>query len=276
MDIINVGSLNLDWVYQVPHFVQPGETLSAISFNEYVGGKGLNQSIALARAGCQVAHVGAIGHNGKILRDALKAEDINTDFITQLDAPSGHAIIQISPQGENAIVIFPGSNHQLTVRQIEKAISAFPDAKAVLLQNETNALADIMRLAKQAGKMLFYNPAPVLPNIAQLPLDLVDVLILNEIEAQSLQPKNNKITLLTQGAEGVTVMMNGSSMHYPALPVQRVVDTTAAGDTFIGFFMAEYLHTHDIAASVNLATRAASLCIQQAGAAQSIPFRSLV
>lgn len=288
MDVINIGSLNLDWVYQVPHFVQPGETLSALSYNEYVGGKGLNQSIALARAGCKVAHVGAIGHNGEILLQALKKDGVNTDFVSMLDGPSGHAIIQVSPQGENSIVIFPGTNQQIKLEDIKQAFAAFPDAKAVLLQNETNATADIIRLAKQAGKHVVYNPAPMLPTVGELPLDLVDVLILNQIEAQRLSGENSVakqckamhdrwphlIIVLTQGSYGITVGINGNSQHYAAVPVQQVVDTTAAGDTFIGYFMAEYLHTENIANAVSLAAKAASFCITQAGAAQSIPLRA--
>jgi ribokinase len=277
MDVINIGSLNLDWVYQVPHFVQPGETLSAHAFNEYVGGKGLNQSIALARAGCAVAHVGAIGHNGDLLLQALKADGVNTDFVTLLDGPSGHAIIQVSPQGENAIVLFPGSNEKLTINQIKQALTHFSDAKSVLLQNETNASADIMHLAKEAGKILFYNPAPMLPRVNELPLHLVDVLILNETEAEKLHCESliakhpDLIVVITEGEKGVTVLTHGKSEHYPAVHVERVIDTTAAGDTFIGYFMAEYLQTQNIPRAVSLATRAASLCIQQAGAAQSIP-----
>jgi ribokinase len=279
MDIINVGSLNLDWVYQVPHFVHPGETIAALAYNEYLGGKGLNQSIALARAGAQVAHVGAIGHNGLPLREALIAEGIHADFVKTLEGPSGHAIIQVSLEGENAIVLFPGTNQQLTLEQITQAIQSFPEAKILLLQNETNHLAEIMQLAKQAGKILAYNPAPILPNLNQLPLGLIDILILNEIEAEALSPFLNQLDpsaliVETLGAKGVKITHHNESQHFPAVPVAQVVDTTAAGDTFIGYFLAEYLRSHEIAQAAALATQAASLCIQQVGAAQSIPVRS--
>lgn len=288
MNVINFGSLNLDWVYQVPNFVQPGETLSALSFNEYLGGKGLNQSIALTRAGAQVAHVGAVGHNGAPLREALTHEGVNTDFVATHTGPSGHAVIQVNPEGENAIVIFPGSNQSITSDQIKQALSTFPEAQAVLLQNETNALADIMQAAKQAQKTVFYNPAPMLPHVATLPLECVDVLILNQIEAEHLTELHSTTAqcnallqkwphltiVLTQGSEGVTVATQQASTHYPAVKVESVLDTTAAGDTFIGYFMAEYLRTQDISQAITLATRAASLCIQQHGAAQSIPHRA--
>jgi ribokinase len=294
MDIINVGSLNLDWVYQVPHFVHPGETIAALAYHEYLGGKGLNQSIALARAGAEVAHVGAVGSNGAALREALIREGINTDFVKSLDGPSGHAIIQVSPEGENAIVLFPGTNQQLSLEQITQAIQAFPEAKAVLLQNETNHLAEIMQLAKQAGKLLAYNPAPVLPNLVQLPLHLVDVLILNEIEAESLPlseahfgqivrsterifPYGAEIVIVkTLGANGVSITTQGKTQHFPAIPVKQVIDTTAAGDTFIGYFLAEYLQDANISRSAQLATQAASLCIQKRGAMQSIPKRVMM
>jgi ribokinase len=285
IEVINVGSLNLDWVYQVPHFVRPGETLAALGYEEYLGGKGLNQSIALARAGCKVAHVGAIGENGKNLRDALKADSVNADFVRELKGPSGHAIIQVSPEGENAIVLFPGTNHRLNLEQIRGALAAFPEAKALLLQNETNATAEIIQLAKTAGKQVFYNPAPMLSEAKNFPLDQVDLLILNEIEAEKLSGASSlegqcaallknwpQLTLLlTQGSKGVRVVTAQQSQDFPAVPVEKVVDTTAAGDTFIGFFIAEYLRTDDIAAAVSLAIRAASVCIAGRGAAPSIP-----
>lgn len=272
IDIITIGSLNLDWVYQVPHFVRPGETLSALAFNEHLGGKGLNQSIALARAGLKVAHVGAVGSNGQPLLEALIKEGINTQFINTLDGPSGHAVIQISSEGENAIVLFPGTNYQLSDEQITQAIQTFPEAKAVLIQNETNQLAQIMQLTKDAGKLLIYNPAPVLPEQNQFPLHLVDILILNEIEAEST-PHQAALTVKTLGARGVEITSQGNTQHFPAAPVSRIVDTTAAGDTFIGYFLAEYLQTNDLAAAAKLANEAASYCIQHAGAAGSIPHR---
>lgn len=288
MDVINIGSLNLDWVYQVPHFVQAGETLHTASFNEYVGGKGLNQSIALARAGCQVAHVGAIGHNGDLLLNALQIEGVNTDFVSKFSGPSGHAMIQVTPQGENAIIVFPGTNHQLSLHQIQSALEIFAEAKIVLLQNETNFLKESIEMAKQAGKYVVYNPAPMIPEVEHLPLDKVDVLILNQIEAHALTHEvivthqcqillkrwPHLIVVLTQGGDGVTVARQNETKHYAAVPVTQIVDTTAAGDTFIGYFIAEYLQTEDLSSAVKLATRAASISITQAGAAQSIPLRS--
>lgn len=278
MDIINVGSLNLDLVYQVPHFVKPGETLASTALHQFVGGKGLNQSIALARAGLRVAHVGAIGVDGDVLVNTLKEDGVNTDFVSKLYGQSGHAVIQISPEGENAIVIFPGTNQQLEINQVENALSTFTNAKALLIQNETNLIPDIMAKAKAAGKTVFYNPAPMLNGVENYPLEQVDVMLLNTIELEHLggldvaqQRWPHLLIVLTQGADGVTVIQNGNSTHYPAVPVEKVVDTTAAGDTFIGYFIASYLHTNNIAEAVSRATKAASICITQAGAAATIP-----
>lgn len=285
MDVINVGSLNIDCVYQIPHFVEPGETLPTRSFHQNVGGKGLNQSIALARAGAQVTHVGAIGEDGGSLWQYLKANHVNTDKLLQLPGASGHAIIQVSPQGQNAIIIHPGTNEALTLENIQAAFTHFNDAKAVLCQNETSCVPATLSLAKSLGYQVFYNPAPMLPDVKNYPLHDVDVLILNEIEALALteQPTPDQqlrvlferwphlMIILTMGGQGVMLGKDGHKQHFNAVWVDHVVDTTAAGDTFIGFFMAHYLKTRNAAEAIQHGMKAASICITQSGAACSIP-----
>jgi ribokinase len=285
MDVINVGSLNLDFVYRVDHFALPGETQSARQFDVHMGGKGLNQSIALSRAGLKVAHVGAIGSDGEALRNTLKQDNVDITFVRHSEKRSGHAIIQVVSSGQNAIIIEGGANHDLSAEQLEEALNHFRP-KALVLQNETNIINDTLLLAKQRGLKIFYNPAPLLPETNHFALEVVDVLIVNEIEAQGLcgngAPEEQLkllrerchpdiLCVLTLGAQGVWILQDREPAHFPAFPVERVVDTTAAGDTFIGFFMAGLLRALSVEEAVLQGMRAASICITREGAAASIP-----
>ena len=120
--ILSYGSLNLDLVYQVPHFVQAGETLSSTSRTVHCGGKGLNQSIAAARAGGTVSHAGKIGGDGTVLTDILRESGVDTDFVTVGDGPSGHAVIQVDPSGQNCILLFGGCNQEITHEEIDRVL----------------------------------------------------------------------------------------------------------------------------------------------------------
>ncbi len=285
MDVINVGSLNLDFVYQVDHFAMPGETQSARQFDLHVGGKGLNQSVALARAGLKVAHVGAIGSDGELLRNTLTEEGVDTTFVRYAEKRSGHAIIQVIKTGQNAIIIQGGANHTLTTIQLEEALNHFRP-KALVLQNETNIINETLMMAKQRGLTIFYNPAPLLPTTSTFALNTVDVLIVNELEANALCDETDPtlqlqqlralchpttICILTLGANGVWALGEGEPQHFKAFPVARVVDTTAAGDTFIGFFMAAFLRHLPLHEAIEQGMRAASICITREGACASIP-----
>lgn len=286
MDVINVGSLNIDLVYEVPHFVSPGETTAATHFSRHVGGKGLNQSIALARAGLGVMHVGAVGEDGDCLLNMLEDAGVDTSAVQQLSGASGHASIQVTPQGQNAIIIHAGTNASLNKNNIDDAL-AHSDAKALLIQNETNLVPYAIRAAKQRGMKVFYNPAPMLPEVLGYPIDAVDVLIVNEHEAQQLTRKDNPAdqlkamrdqwphltVVMTRGAEGVIVCDNTATQTYPAIPVALIKDTTGAGDTFIGYFIAACLQGCDLGEAAQQGMRAASLCISRSGASESIPTR---
>ena len=133
--VINFGSLNIDKVYQLPHIVRPGETISSTDYNIWCGGKGGNQSIALARAGAAVSHAGCVGNDGVMLTDNLRENGVNTDFIKISDKPSGHAIIQVDEQGENSIILYPGANCTLTPEQVDSVIASAEPGAFMLLQN---------------------------------------------------------------------------------------------------------------------------------------------
>ena len=286
MKILNIGSINIDYVYEVEHFVRPGETLDSLSYQTFAGGKGFNQSVALARAGATTVHAGRINKQTTWLMEHLQREGVDTTFIHFDQTASGHAIIQVIPSGENAIVLYGGANQCITKTDVLSVLSTCSPKDYLLLQNETNAVAQAIQNAHQRGLQIVFNPAPMNSAVQNYPLELVDIFILNEIEAEELTGTNdaeeacmrmykhypNAKTVLTLGAKGVLYADAGSLHHEPA-PVVTTVDTTAAGDTFIGFFLAELMQTGNPYQAITLGCGAAALCVTRAGASVSIPLR---
>ncbi len=276
--ILNFGSLNIDHVYQVEAFVRPGETISATGYARHPGGKGLNQSIALARAGAHVLHAGCIGADGLFLKELLEADGVDCAALAVLaGTPTGHAVIQVSAQGENCIVICGGANQAIPASLIKTATALLSPGDILLLQNEISCIPEIMRAAAAAGARIFFNPAPFTAAVASYPLDLLDTLIVNETEAEGLARSGFDTgacnVLLTCGSRGARYLPKGggSSVEVPAVPVEKVVDTTAAGDTFIGYFLAGLSRGAAIRTAMSEAAKAASWCVAHAGAAPSIP-----
>lgn len=287
MSILNFGSLNIDHVYRVPQFVRPGETLATREYVVHPGGKGLNQSIALARAGATVAHAGCIGADGEWLRELLANEGVDTTHLLNDDGATGHAIIQVSDTGENAILLHGGANQTITSEQGTSAFAAMGADGTVLFQNEINALPELMRAAWKKELAIAFNPAPMTPTVKTYPLELVNLLIVNEIEGQELSGETETDAVLatlhkrypgagivlTLGGEGVRYRDAESEYAVATEPV-KAVDTTAAGDTFIGYFLAERSEGVDVESALKTACHAAAVCVQRFGAASSIPHRS--
>lgn len=194
--ILSYGSLNLDLVYQVPHFVQAGETLSSASRTVHCGGKGLNQSIAAARAGGAVSHAGRVGRDGAVLTDALRDSSVDTAFVSVGDGPSGHAVIQVDPAGQNCILLFGGSNQEITHEETDRALEHFQAGDYLILQNEINGLPYIMEQAARRGMRIVFNPSPIDEHIGDLPLDQAWLLIFNEIEGAALAGCSDETEIL--------------------------------------------------------------------------------
>ncbi len=282
--ILNIGSLNLDFVYRVPHFVQPGESLAVSVLHRGPGGKGLNQSIAAARAGATVRHAGKIGRDGDLLRNVLLADGIDVSHLHETDQPTGHAIIQVNDAGENAILIFPGANRTLTESDIFGAFDGFGPGDILLVQNEVNHVDQILTVGRDRGLRVIFNPSPVDPASASLPLDTVSVLVCNEIEGSTLSGGNHPETILeilaqrlpetdiilTLGSRGCRGIGPGGKWELDAKPVD-VVDTTAAGDTFVGYLAAGLAAGWPITDAAKRANAAAALTVGRPGAADSIP-----
>lgn len=281
--ILNIGSLNLDYVYAVPHFVEAGETLLSSRRDVFAGGKGLNQTVAAARAGAQVFHGGAVGADGGMLLALLKDAGADVSAVAQADVPTGHAIIQVSPQGENAIIILGGANRAVSEATVDAALQKVSAGDILLLQNEINGLEYIIRRAAEKGLRILFNPAPMEDRVKGLPLELLDTLIVNEGEGRALAGDmdalraaypNQKI-LLTQGSRGASLWTGSELLFQPAFRV-KAVDTTAAGDCFLGYYAAALAENLPYAQALQLAAAASALAVQKQGAAPSIPARSEV
>jgi len=274
MKVLNFGSLNIDFVYRVRDFVRPGETLSASEFARFAGGKGLNQSIALARAGAHVVHAGAVGTDGNFLLELLRGNGVDCALVEVVDdTPTGHAVIQVADSGENAIVLYPGANHRITPESIDRALAATEPGDMLLLQNEISSMTDIIIRAHERGLRIFFNPAPMTEAVAAYPLELVDTLIVNETEWEALSASRlpDEVNVLkTLGAKGA---IYDGRIFVPAQRVENVVDTTAAGDTFIGYFVAGLLEGRDVESAMQTASLASAWCVRHSGAEPSIPRR---
>ena len=283
MSIINFGSINIDHVYQVEHFVQPGETLSTRGYSKGLGGKGLNQSVALQRAGATVIHAGCIGADDVWLKAQLNELQLNLEAIHEVDAVTGHALIQVNDAGENCILLYAGANHDVTAAMIDKVLTR--EAEWVLLQNETSLVQNIIEKSHAAGKRIAFNPAPCHAGLAALPLHLIDTLVVNEIEAEQLTGLSDldaALTALRARVMNVVLTLGGDGVRYAgeagefsvAAHKVEVVDTTAAGDTFIGYYLAGLIAGLDVQASLRQATQAAAITVTRLGASTTIPFAS--
>ena len=284
MKIVNIGSLNIDDVYQVDHFVLPGETISSRGYRLFCGGKGLNQSIALANAGAAVFHAGRIGSDGGVLKERLEKALVDTSLIIEGDVPTGRAIIQVTPQGENAIILSGGANRALIPGDIPRFLAPFITGDMLVLQNEVSCLKEIIDAGAARGLTIALNPSPMDESIHRLPLDKVGIFLVNEIEGEGLTGKKDPAAILdemtrrfpgariflTLGERGVLYGRDDERMSRQALKVTPV-DTTAAGDTFTGFLLAALAEGRPVEEAMDRAVRAAALAVTRPGAADSIP-----
>jgi len=286
MAIYNFGSINIDHVYLVPHFVSPGETLSSTDYHSVLGGKGANQSIACALAGADVKHIGCVHENDTSFVHSIRSAGVDCQYIVEQTATAtGHAMIQVTESGENAIVLCAGANHAIDISHINSVLDKTEPNDWVLLQNETNAIEIIIEAAAEKGLKIAFNPAPMTPSVAQLPLEKVELLIVNEVEAMQLSNTTNvddankalqasypntKI-LMTLGKDGVKYLHGSQHISMPSFSVDAI-DTTAAGDTFTGYFLAHYIEKVSPEQALQRACAAAAIAVTRSGAAPSIPF----
>lgn len=284
MKIINFGSLNIDIFFRVNHIVRPGETISAQSIEKRAGGKGLNQSVALAKVFDKVYHAGSIGMDGAFLKDYLTREGINTRFIRESDIPTGNAIIQVDDNGENSIVLYKGANFDNDKEYIDEVLSNFDKNDILILQNEINNMDYIIKKGSEKEMKLVLNPSPITEEIKNFDFNKIDLLLVNETEAKEISNcddvekcidyfrenyPNLKI-VITLGERGSIFVSKDSKVCQNAYKVEAV-DSTGAGDTFTGFFVAEFYQNNDIKKCLEFATKASALSVTKQGASISIP-----
>lgn len=284
MKFLNFGSANIDYVYALDHIVLRGETISSESLNLFPGGKGLNQSIALARAGVNIHHAGCIGLDGEMLMDTFKSSGVDTRYIKRVDEKSGHAIILVGKDGENSIVLYAGSNHKIEKEQIDDVLSDFSAGDVILLQNEISNLEYIIEKANEKGMFIVFNCSPINPNIFKLDMSLISCVILNEVEMSEitgnddiesgfewLLGKNPDMKImLTLGKNGCIYVDKNQRVSHPIFKV-KAVDTTAAGDTFTGYFISEMSKGKDMKDVLRVASCASAIAVTRNGASTSIP-----
>ncbi len=284
MTVYNFGSINIDMIYRVPHLVKPGETLASRSMSTVLGGKGANQSVALARAGTHVQHVGRIGDGDQWASKQMSDAGVDIRGVESVAGPSGHAIIQVDDNGENSIILHGGANQSFDATALEKHLQEATPDDWLLIQNECNGIQTAMDIAAHKGMRIAFNPAPMTPDVAALPLEQCAVLIVNETEAEQLAGTTDPDELLNRLAEKypqsrlvLTLGAKGAVLHSQAEQFRQqasavdVVDTTGAGDTFVGYFLAAMISGLDDQECLRRGCAAAALSVTVAGATPSIP-----
>jgi ribokinase len=298
MHILVVGSLNMDLVVRMPQIPRPGETLLGGVFKTFPGGKGSNQAVAAARLGANVTMIGCVGSDafGREMLEMLTAEGIDNTYIrVHPDFATGVALIQVDDQGQNSIAVASGANFQLTREDVENAIRSMDDFEVLVMPLEIplETVYAAARMASQRGAKVVLNPAPA--QLLDRPLlELVDVLLPNEYEAAlmtglpSLQSEADvrkaaekllalgpKSVIITMGSRGAILFEENTELNISAFPVD-VVDTTAAGDCFVGALAVALCEGKTLASSADFASAAAAISVTRNGAQPSLPRREEV
>lgn len=278
MTIYNLGSINIDHTYSLKALPLPGETVAATGLVTGLGGKGANQSIAIARAGGAVVHIGAVGPEGGWTVDTLRSAGVDTSAVKGIATPTGHAIIMVDTAAENSIVLFPGANQQIAEDQISGALAGGRAGDWLLVQNETNGGVAAAKLARQGGLKVAYCAAPFDPRAVAALLPFIDLLSVNEVEEAQLRAElpeaetalSKIIVLVTYGAKGAAFIAPDRTDRVSAFKVDPV-DTTGAGDTFLGYVLAGLDAGFPVIGALTQASAAAAIQVTKMGAAAAIP-----
>lgn len=283
MRIVNLGSINLDKSYKVAQFATAGKTIRSLGCVQSCGGKGLNQSVALARAGANVWHAGFIGADGESARELLSEAGVHLDNLKMTDGLTGHAMIQVDAQGQNCILVHGGANESVDHAFIDQVLTPLQPGDFLVLQNEVPCVDYAMEQAHTKQLTIFVNPSPIESDSDIRRLYLADYLILNEIEGKILSGASDPDKMLnllheryhanivlTLGADGVCCLTESGAYTHAAYSVETV-DTTAAGDTFTGYLIAMLAEKKPMDIALQTACAAAAICVSRRGAATAIP-----
>ena len=289
MKVLNLGSMNIDYVYSVDHIILPGETESTGGMDVFLGGKGINQSRALAKAGVDIYHAGMIGEDGQMFLDACKDYGVNSDYIKKIEGKTGHTIIQVDKNAQNSILLFGGANRELTKEFVDEVLSNFEEGDILLLQNEVNLIPYIVDSAYAKGMQIALNPSPFNEALSEVDMTKIGIFLLNEVEGAQItgvtDPEEvlakmremfpHAKIVLTLGKDGAKYAEGDQTYHQPIFKVQAV-DTTAAGDTFTGYFLAGLIEGMGIPEILKMSAKASSIAVTRNGAVPSIPYRQEV
>lgn len=284
MNILNFGSLNIDRVFSVERIVEPGQTIDSLTVNVYPGGKGLNQTLALVRGGANVTHAGFVGADGHWLTELLAQEGVNCRFIRTGEKNTGSAFIQVDTNGQNSIVLDGGANREITPEFCREVLGHFREGDLLLLQNEISCVGVLIELAFEKGLKIVLNPSPMNAALLAYSLEKVSIFIMNEDEGKRLTGERDDEgilnamrercpraqTVLTLGVRGALYQCGENRLYRPAFRV-KALDTTAAGDTFTGYFLAALSRGEAAEDCLTLAAKASALSVMRKGAASSIP-----
>ena len=289
MRVLNIGSMNLDHVYSVDHVVVPGETEASLDMHVFLGGKGMNQSVALAKAGVPTYQGGMIGPDGQPFLDACAEFGVNADYIRRIATPTGHAIIQRDKNAQNCILLYGGANQCLTEAYVDAVLADFGADDILLLQNEVNMMPYIVEKAYERGMKIALNPSPFNEKLDAVDMGKISIFLLNEVEggqitgltdpdaiiAKLLALYPHAQIVLTLGKDGA-VYADAGQKHFQPIFKVKAVDTTAAGDTFTGYFLAGLAEGLPIPEILRMSAKASSIAVSREGAVPSIPFRAEV
>lgn len=280
MAVFNLGSINADLFYQVPHLLSPGETLASTQHSRGLGGKGANMSVAIARAAARAVHIGAVGPDGRWAVDRLLEYGVDTRNIITMTEPTGHAVIMVDTRGENAILLYPGANQAITETHIDDALKSATELDTFLFQNETSAQVEGATLASSRGMRVVYAAAPFDAGAVQAVLPLLDILVMNAVEAKQLTDATGialgdlpvRDIVVTLGGDGCRWLNTdvATDQRFPAIPVTPV-DTTGAGDTFTGFLIAGLDLGLPMEQAISLGQQAGAIMVTRHGTADVIP-----
>lgn len=289
MKFLVFGSMNIDKVYKLKSLPEKGETLTCDSFEEHVGGKGLNQAVSLARAGAEVYMAGRVGTDGRKLAEFLQDAGVNTDLVQIADTVTGHAVIEVDGGGQNQMILFKGANHEITPEYCDRVLRDFGSGDVILMEYETSCVEYMIEKAAQKGLIVAINPSPYTEDVKDLPFGKIDLVFVNEAEGQSIaETKDNDkaVKIIKQMTEGGAVVMtlgaggaiycdSDTTVKVPAFNV-KAADTTGAGDTFTGYFLEAYMSGADEKDALTRASAAAAVAVKKVGAAETIPSASEV
>lgn len=284
MRVLNFGSLNYDYVYNVDHIMMPGETQSSVNMTTFGGGKGLNQSIALAKAGVPVFHAGLIGEDGELFLQICRENHVDTTYIQTIQGKSGHTIIQVDKDAQNCILLYGGANRKVTKKIVDNVLKDFEEGDILLLQNEISEISYIIEQAYEKKMIIALNPSPYDNALGACDFHKVSIFLMNEIEGEMMtgykepdcilnymmEEYPNAKVVLTLGGDGVRYCDKGQRCVQGIFKVQAV-DTTAAGDTFTGYFISGILKKKPIKEILETCAKASAIAVSRPGATTSIP-----